>query len=338
MLNYEEFKEEVKKCLPKYIPEEMELSSEIKPYHKVNRTMDGMSVSDKNSDGTVISVIYIDEMYSDYLHSGFEETLLHAVDQMKAALEHSEDLANAVEEWNTNIKENIVFQLINTEQNAELLRTVPHRPFHDLSVIYRWDLSEKIGGFAWSLITNKQAEALGLSEETLYQLARENTRRLYKPEILSMREIFNNILEKAGVSADEVQDIANMQELDMWIATNNRKMEGACTLLYEELFYELSGKEKTDFYILPSSIHEVLLVPKEKVAGTSSEEFAEFVMHVNETQVSLADRLSNQVYFYDREAREITQITHTENKQLAAHTSEVQEMKMPYRSFRGTSR
>ena len=278
------------------------------------------------------------KMYSDYLRSGFEETLKHTADQMKMALEHSEGLVMTAEEWSAGIKENIVFQLINTEQNEEWLKTVPHRQFHDLSVIYRWDLSEKMDGFAWSLITDKQAEELGLSEDTLYQLARENTHRLYKPEILSMREMFNNILQKAGISLNEVQDIANMQELNMWVATNSRKMDGACALLYEELFYELAEQKKMNFYIFPSSIHEVILAPEGNIEGIKPEELAEFVEYINETQVSLADRLSNQIYFYDREAREITQITHTEKKQLSAQPAQVQEIEMSYGSFRGTGR
>ncbi len=338
MLSYEAFKEEVRKHFPEYMPDGMELEYEIKPYHKINRTMDGISVLDKNSDKSVIPIIYINEMYTEYLDSDLETVLKNGAARVIEALESTKQMAEKVGEWNASVKENIVFQLINTEENREFLSAVPHRSFYDLSIIYQWDMSENMDAIAWSMIDNQKMEELGLSEEELYQLAKENTKRLYKPEILSMREMVKNILDKTDVSPDELDDIGDMLNAEMWVATNNRKCRGACALLYEELFHELAEKENINFYIFPSSIHEVLLVPESNLTGIRAEELSEFVKNVNVTQVALADQLSHQVYFYDRETREITQITNTVSKLRDTHMVEPQESGMSCMYFRGTGR
>ena len=59
-----------------------------------------------------------------------------------------------------------------------------------------------------------------------------------------------------------------------------------------------------DLIILPSSIHEVLLLPDD--GDISYAEMSRLVTHINRSEVPKEDRLSNQVYLYSRNTGDIT--------------------------------
>ena len=91
------------------------------------------------------------------------------------------------------------------------------------------------------------------------------------------------------------------------------KLFGAASMLYEEPIHELAEQVGGDLYILPSSVHEVIAVPAD---FGSPEELAEMVYEINMEQVDINDRLSNQVYHYDRDLRTLRLATDTINKSL----------------------
>ena len=99
----------------------------------------------------------------------------------------------------------------------------------------------------------------------------------------------------------------------MWIITNERGIDGAVSMLYEDKVHKLAESLESDLYILPSSVHEVIAV---SVNMGEPEELARMVAEINMDQVKLEDRLSNQVYHYDKDLRKFTLATYTPNKRL----------------------
>ncbi len=99
----------------------------------------------------------------------------------------------------------------------------------------------------------------------------------------------------------------------MWIITNERGVDGAVSMLYEDKVHKLAESLESDLYILPSSVHEVIAV---SVNMGEPEELARMVAEINMDQVKLEDRLSNQVYHYDKDLRKFTLATDTPNKRL----------------------
>ncbi len=105
----------------------------------------------------------------------------------------------------------------------------------------------------------------------------------------------------------------------MWVITNERGTWGAASMLYEDRLHSLAESVGADLYLLPSSIHEVIAVP----AGMGNpEELAQMVAEVNMGQVELGERLSNQVYRYDKDLRKVTLATDTPNKRLDGAVAE----------------
>ena len=133
-MNYEMFKKAVEDQFMSYISDCFtDLTISIVPVKKVNMTLDGMLIkcSGKNFSPT----IYINDLYEDYLMCGdFDKTLSAACGRLQSMYSEMGDIN--INNILNNASEKIIFQVINTEMNADLLKSLPHRSFLDLSIIY----------------------------------------------------------------------------------------------------------------------------------------------------------------------------------------------------------
>ena len=211
------------------------------------------------------------------------------------------------------------FTLINAEQNKELLKTVPHRKFEDLAIVYRWNIGSDSLGMYTNLVDTRLAKKEGLTENDLYNAARKNTKELLPVSVRNMNEIISEIIFGENELEDEMDKefkkvmMETPNEHSMYVITNESKLYGAASILYEEPLHELAEKFGSDLYILPSSVHEVIAVSADM---GSPDDLAEMVYEINMEQVDIDDRLSNQVYCYDKDLRTLRLATDTINKSL----------------------
>ena len=291
MMEYEIFKGVVGEKFKEFLPEKyQDAQVEIRPVDKVNRTLDGLSIRGNEPGMNISPTIYVNHMYEDYV----------TTENLNATLER------AAEGF---------MKLINTEQNKEMLANMPHREFKDLSVIYRMVVKIDGEGIASTPVHNGLADTLGFTEEQLFKLAAENTKRLLPPVVKSMNDVMREIFMKDGMPPE----IADMMlgemppEQQMYVISNNKGINGAVSMLYEDGLHDLAEKLGSDLYIMPSSIHEVIAVSTD--LGNPNE-LAAMVAEINMDQVALDERLSNQVYHYDKDLRKVTLATDTPNKRL----------------------
>lgn len=316
MMKYELFKEIVAEQFQQNMPKEFENHEiRIEQVDKVNQTLDGLTMIAPDSMGRTASpTIYINYMYEDYQKSGdLQATLKHAARTMKAAFG---DIPKDLDSFDLKaMNERVVMMLVNTEQNKEMLKDVPHRDFQDLSIVYKVALDIGRGGMQSVAVKNHIAAYMGMSEEQLFKAAVENTKRLLPPVIKNMNEIMLEVFEHQGMP----REVAEMMigdippNMSMYVITNEAKLNGAASMLYEEGLHNLAESLETDLYIMPSSIHEVIAVP---ATMGDPNELAQMVAEINMDQVSLEERLSNQVYHYDKDLRKLSLATDTPNKRL----------------------
>ena len=183
------------------------------------------------------------------------------------------------------VKERLVFRL--TRANQDILSNVPHRILAgDIAVTYHILLDIDVELVKSVAITNELGnDVYHVDEETLFKDTMVSSRKVLPVEINRL---------------DEMIGIGHMDGPEILVLTNNLGMDGAAVVLYpgvlDEVYLRLSGP----FYILPSSVHEVLAVGKTP-DGPGPEEFEEMVRSVNENIVSEnpEDLLSDLVYYYD---------------------------------------
>ena len=322
MMNYEIFKEVVAEKFMDYMPEQYQgMRLRVEPVNKVNKVLDGITLVGSGAGRSVSPTLYINHMYEHYLETeNLQEVLQSAARRMDMAFKEMPEVGDVNLEG---AKDNIVFQVINTLQNEDMLRDMPHREFQDLSIIYRWVVKVDENGIQSSAIRNNLAEQLGMNEEQLFKCAVENTRRIFPPTVKSMNDVIREMFISDGMPA-EVADmmIGEMPEDKMmWVISNDRGINGAGSMLYEDNLHKLAMKLETDLYILPSSVHECIAVSANM---GDPYELAEMVNEINMGQVALEDRLSNQVYHYDKDARRLTLATDTPNKRLDGMVAEAQ--------------
>lgn len=220
------------------------------------------------------------------------------------------------------VQNSIVYRLINYSSNKERLKQVPFLRFMDLAITFHCVMRQDSTSIGTIPITKELIEEWSVAVKQLLQLANKNTPRLFPAKIQIMNEVIKEFMKKDMEAflqknpnlskhflLEEEKDSITTQliesvflsakekiKIPMYIMTNSNGINGASVLLYKNIIREFSKKCNSDLYILPSSIHEVILVPYEK--SIKKEALEELVFDVNRTQVPTEDILSNQVYLY----------------------------------------
>ena len=320
-LNYEEFKEKIKDDIKDYMDEKYkDCGVFIRKVNKTNCEVDGLNFYNIPGLKNATPTIYVNNLYEEYERTGnYEEVVRGEAETMEREIESFNKEIKAELLDTSRLKDNVFFTLINAEQNKELLKTVPHRKFEDLAIVYRWNIGSDSSGMYTNLVDSRLAKKEGLTENDLYNAARKNTKELLPVSVRNMNEIISEIIfgdsELSGEMEEEFKEVMmeTQDERSMYVITNESKLYGAASILYEEPLHELAEKFGSDLYILPSSVHEVIAVSADM---GSPDDLAEMVYEINMEQVDIDDRLSNQVYCYDKDLRTLRLATDTINKSL----------------------
>ena len=211
-----------------------------------------------------------------------------------------------------NVKDSIVYRLINTEMNRELLDDLPHMEFLDLSVVFCCLVMEEEDNPAFIWIHNIHMKLWDVTVEELYRAASENTQQLEKPEIMNIEEILYDVLPEEGFSLNK--NDRSMEEepagnnnatatVPMYVLSSRKRLQGAACMLYPDLLRKIADRMDSSYYIIPSSIHELLLIPAAGFADR--DELKAMICEINDTHVAPEERLSYSLYGYDRKENKV---------------------------------
>lgn len=198
------------------------------------------------------------------------------------------------------VRERIVFKLINYEKNRELLSDVPHFRYLDLAIVFNCLIRTDQTGTATILIRHQHLSLWNITDDDLYALAISNTPKLLPYDLRNMSEVLLELLGTDTPLPDELQE----NEFPMYMLSNRARLNGSGCILYQDLLQSFAEHLASDFYILPSSIHEVLLIPASD--NSSPEELNAMVREVNASQLTREEVLSDHVYFYSREQKRLS--------------------------------
>lgn len=279
----------------------------IQKIPKNNGTMlDGLCIS-KTSD-RVAPTIYLRAYYEHLLEgTSLEEILEEILDvyQHRTGLPQIHpDLLNHFE----HLRKKVVYKLIHTDSNRELLKSLPSIPYLDLSIVFYLFLEENEYGHMTALIHKNHMVSWNTTTEELYRLASDNTPKLLPADLKSMAEVMREIaMEQLGEDYQEdfIQELLFKEgQSPLFVLTNRSGLNGACAILYKNQLKNFADMLGQELVILPSSIHEVLLIPYDD--DLCFDELSEMVTHINRTEVPTEDQLSNQVYLYSRSLNQVS--------------------------------
>lgn len=252
--------------------------------------------------------IYLDDFYEAYCNGCTMERVVEGVlhiyenDTPKRSIDMSffKEFAK--------VEDRICYRLINAQKNRELLEQIPYIPFLDLAICFYYSFHNEKFGEGSILIYNSHVEMWKTSKEELLRLAYKNTPKIFPRDINSMETVIKELLqekyEKNGeFFMEEEEQQQFFQEVPLQVLSNKQKVHGAACILYEGIMEQIADKMQGNFYILPSSIHEVILL-----ADTGTEapaDLRKMIKEVNETQVEAQEILSNNLYYYSQEKKTI---------------------------------
>lgn len=207
-------------------------------------------------------------------------------------------------DWNL-VQKRLAVKLINRESNGEMLGKVPYRlVLDDLALIVYLVLPKendiKNGVVGSVTITNDHLCQWNKTAEEVIDVALQNTPNLLPEEIRSMSDLLFDILGEEKEEHKSLEDVLIPKEDTFLVLSNTKTMYGAVTILYPNVLKRIAKVIESDLYILPSSVHEVIILPVTKEVSCNS--LREMVAEVNQSSViDNEEVLTNTVYVYKRE-------------------------------------
>lgn len=301
-MEYENFKEQFVEDVKAGLSDSgIEANVTVNTVNKLNESYEAMTITPEGTNiGVNLPIEKFFEAYDDGMN--YNAVVDKAVDVTLKGFEQAPIVDVAAFGDYEQMKDKLVMEVVSSEANKEMLETVPHKDIEDMAVVYRFVLESNDESRASVLVTNRMMENMGITAEQLHADAVENAPQLKPLEIKGMGEV---VAEMMGMTKEEASQMGiipfDPSEEKMFVASVPDKIHGAGVLAYQDFMDQASERVGGDFFILPSSIHELLIVPDD--GHVKLEDLKGMVKEVNETQVDPKDRLTDSVYHYDSQAK-----------------------------------
>lgn len=250
------------------------------------------------SEEVIAPCLYLEEFYKDYQHGEDMDKIIEKIRyEYEGAMERAAFYELDATQYER-IRDRIVFRLVNYERNRELLNNCPYILMHDLALTFRWIAHTDCIGISSALITYQQLQVWNVSVDEMILVARENTKRLFPPRIVNM----DTLLDEMGKGTLNLGG-----QRTIFVMTNEQQVNGATVLVYEGVLKRFAEQIGEDLYVIPSSIHELILVPVSEFSDP--EGLFTMVKEANQSITSPVDILSDSVYYYNRKKDRLSPVS-----------------------------
>lgn len=334
MLDFEKFKDYIVENITEYLPQQYEDAriSIDKIVKNNDMVLDGLHIFQENTN--VTPVIYVNQEYERYKEGeNLDEIVGKLADRFVEAKFEEMPINVADLSDYEQVKDRVICRLVNRESNRERLSNAPFTPMEDLAVTYHVLMTEGSDGIGSIMITNALMEEYGIDVETLHTQAMGNMDKLTPVKLETLEDMMLNMMtpefvKEYGVSEELAREkISEMfpphDGPEIYCLTNESQINGAAVIANPKTREFVSERVGGDFFILPSSIHELLIVSKSY--DMSYEELQSMVQEVNRGMVSPDEILSNHVYQYEAKTHQVSRadrIQNIEQQYNAAYTEQ----------------
>ena len=304
-MNFETFMESIKNHIKEYLPESyQDAQVTIREQQKLNNRYMGLTVIRPGDDR--IPTINLTDLYRQYYENPkFRITdVLEQISQIIQKEPERFDVSRLTQYEEA--KKHLFMRVSNADKNVQVLGGVPFVEREDLAITFHIAVEETEMGRASAIVTNRMMETYGVTRNQLYKDALANSPVIAPVKINNLGELLGRMtldgMKEMGASEEEIRDAKERmdeanQDNPLIVVTNETGIDGAVAVFYPGVMDQLGEEIKGDFFILPSSVHEIIVAPDD--GRLSYSELKEMVTEINETQVAPEDRLTDEVYHYD---------------------------------------
>lgn len=298
MMSYDEFCKYMKSDLQNYFMEQ-EKECEVHLYHATKtNNVSRIGLTIKTAGSNIAPTIYMEEFYEKLIEgSCIEDIRNELADLYVYTVEKSPNVTFLDDFKLENVEDRIAMRMVNYKDNREMLSETPHKKVDDLAVYYVVVVGCNKEGTACMTIKNTHQEMLGISTDELHQIAMENTTKIFPPVFMKIEDKLSQIENNLLVSEDVGRNSG------MFVLTNEIANFGAVNIMYPEIAEKIKEIIGSDYYVLPSTVHEMILVPKGE--QVDARELGIMLREINGYMVDKEDRLSDHIYEMDFEKNEL---------------------------------
>ena len=300
------FADEVVSGITKYFPEDRQIQCRVVETMK-NNNVAHVGITFHEQGDKVGPVIYM-EPYREAAIDGrpMSEIMREIAGIASRSMDKTERIGSLDYGDYESVKEYLSVTLINGRDNRQMLSRMPHRQMEDLalSLELKFPMEEGVGSIK---VSHELAELWAVDTDTLFAQAQENSLKAEPPSLHRMEDTMLSLAFGSNAAENLLENPAPEEvPSQLYVLSNMSKNKGAAVLSYPGVLEKADQLFPKGFYVLPSSIHELLIVPKSP--EIDPRELGEMVRAVNRAEVAKEEQLSDRVYEYDREAGMIRQV------------------------------
>lgn len=321
-MDYQEFQKQVAEKICDYLPEEFR--GAMIGVHNIQKNngviWDALVI--RHPGDNAAPNIYLNGYYLRHQMGTPMEDILHEIAAARKELQKYGQVDIDTLTDFEQIKEQITFRVVGVENNQEMLSALPHRIEQDMALIYQVLLEKSEEGIEFFTVTNKMMEYMGISETTLHELAVNNTPREFPVKYHSINDIAKEVAlqemmqdlgedymdeDFAGFINEILEDTSGQiagPDIPLYVLTNESLYHGAAALFYPGVKEMLAEEVGSNYFVLPSSVHEVMIVPDNGMLNHQA--LREMVNDINQEVVRDLDILTGEVYYYDRKEKKLS--------------------------------
>lgn len=328
-MDFERFVNRVMEDIKKYLPQEYQnVDFAVAHQEKLNDQYTALRITDRK----ITPNINLENYYQEYEDGRSFRSIMAAIaDSIKMVPPAFEqDVLDDFEK----AKELLFIRLSSVEKNTDYLEKVPHTIVEDMAVTYHLIIEIGEQGVASTTITNEYLDKNGISVEELHKLALENSEKIFPANIESihgfMRKQMAADMIEGGMDKEMVdmlfEELPPIENPEMIVVTNDVYVNGAAVIFYPGVFEEIAERTGGNFFVLPSSVHETIILPD--TGEFSPEELTAMVSDINANVVEERDQLTDEVYHYDSMDKVFEKASKFEERTISKLVEE-QKTKLP---------
>lgn len=299
-MTYQEFKQEIVNSIKNYLPEKYQTAAIcINEIPKNNGVMKSALSVTPAEDG-LARQIYLEDAYQYCDNHSMEAVLTETARFIISAMNETVVFDPATVSDFQQAQDRLALRIINRESNQNQLQSIPCHEIENTDLTATFRLNVSVGGADASiLVNNSMLENWGVDESTLYEKALQNMQKNDPFIVRSMEDAAGEIMFGTSANVEPNQFPTQLEPYMQYVLTNESRLGGAACMLYPDLLKEIGSKFNSNFFILPSSIHEIIFM--KDTGEMNARELQRMVIDINATQVEPEEVLSNQVYCYNHQ-------------------------------------
>ena len=297
-MNFDDFTALIQERIMDYLPEDyMGADVEITETRKLNQNYTALIVKKEGQE--IAASVDLDMLYDMLEDMSFEEVLEQAADMAQRQPEGLD--IDDIQDYEK-ARERLFIRISDAEENRELLKDAPHKEILGLSVTCHVLVGLEDGEMGSTMVTGPLLDKYGVTTEQLFEDAFLNSQKILPPSIEPMETMLGRMMGfgmemEVPATLEEQLENLDLENMGMAVLTNRQAVNGAAVIFYPDLMAKIGDSQQVNFFILPSSTHEVILVPDN--GSMKLKDLEDMVRSINMSAVSPKDRLSDTVYHYD---------------------------------------